>query len=192
MVSGNHNLPRSDGASAQQGSKMPDLPHRESQRQTIPIEEEEDLPPAYEEGSRRNTRAASAANNSPHRPTPDAYRPAVTAAMTAAAATPARPSDDDPDGYPKTDPMHWDLKERRGDWTSHDHEPGCLCSNSGGLLCSTRGGVMCSDRGGFFCSDRDGMFFSDRGGLWCSDLGATFFSSGGGEANRKRGRRVVG
>lgn len=185
MVSGNYY-----GASPEKGSQMSDLPNRGSQRQTIPHEAEDDLPPAYEERSRRvgapqpitpTTSRSSTGNN-------------AAAENTTSIPLVARNSGvrNDPEGYLKTDPMRWDLKEQRGDWDKYDQDPGCLCSTTGGVLCSARGGVMCSDREGLFCSDRNGRFFSDRGGLWCSDLGGAFCSSGGNEAKEARERSKNG
>lgn len=180
MVSGNYY-----GASPEKGSQMPDLPNRGLQRQTVPHEAEDDLPPAYEERSRRA--------GAPESITPVTSRSSSTGNNAAAAenatAIPlvTRNSGlrNDPEGYLKTDPMRWDLKEQRGHWDKYDQDPGCLCSTTGGVLCSARGGVMCSDREGLFCSDREGRFFSDRGGLWCSDLGGTCCSSGGNEAAKE-------
>ncbi|KAH8175528.1 hypothetical protein LIA77_03946 [Sarocladium implicatum] len=147
--------------------------------QTVPVEADyDDLPPAYEPGPRRRSPPGAAAGFT------SGGRVSSSSATSRDGLNAATRDSPVPnaEGYLRTDPMHWELKEQRGDWDKYENMPGCLCATSGGVLCSARGGIMCSDREGFFCSDRQGMFFSDRGGLWCGDLGAKFCSSTGGEA----------
>lgn len=150
--------------------------------QTVPVEADmDDQPPAYEPGPRRRSPGAA-----------DGFTSGVSSATTnretpAASRGQASPPVPNAEGYLRTDPMHWELKEKRGDWDRYETVPGCLCSTTGGVLCSARGGIVCSDREGFFCSDRQGMFFSDRGGLWCGDLGAKFCSSTANESLQNSG-----
>lgn len=179
MVSGNHH-----GASPKPGSKMPDMPDRHSQRQTIPNEAEDELPPAYEEGSRQHAGQPRPVARPSSSSTPSDRISTIGPDIPLVATGTSRRND--PEGYLVTDPMRWELKAQRGDWDKYDDQAGCLCSETGGILCSSRGGVMCSDREGYFCSDRNGRFFSDTGGLWCSDLGGTCCSSGGNQAEKRK------